>query len=287
MAGGWDARGGYDLVLCNPPFARARHRGMRGPSCASRAFVDLCLGMARDGGTVAMVLPDGLVTGARERIWRERLLTEHMVTHVVEVGRGAFRATEARTHLLLLYKGRAATGSIVVSRLDGEGRPATHLSVPRDSGIIRLDHAHHAATGGTGPTLADLGGHVARGNVTRSEAARRGTPVFHLGGFDGAGRVVLGDLPVGLPRGAVVAIPGDILMARLGRRLHEQVAIVEAGDAVITDAVFRVRMPEASRDHALAALTSRQGMASIAATARGVGMRMLGKADLLSMRLPA
>lgn len=82
-----------------------------------------------------------------------------------------------------------------------------------------------------------------------------------------------------------IAEPGDILVARVDRALHEKVCFVASGRAAITDCVYRVRVLPEWRPRVLAALTSPAGRQALSALARGVGPRMLNREDLLDLPL--
>ncbi len=285
-------RTGYDMVTCNPPFmrtgryARRPHGGPTGAHGVEAAFARRCLSLACRGGTVAMVLPDGLVTGRLAEGFRTALLADHSVAHVAEVPARTFKGTEARTYLVVAIAG---TGPSRVVRLHGQAPrdcAGTFLDVDPAAAARRMDHGFHAVVPAAGTTLSDLGALVARGALPRAAAAAMGGPVFHVDDFPDDGRPhVAGLRGDGIPYPSA-AVPGDILVARLGRGAHLKVCGLEGGPTSLTDAVFRVRLPPRWRDRALAALVSAEGRARLAATARGVGMRMLGQADLAAMPLP-
>jgi type I restriction enzyme M protein len=83
----------------------------------------------------------------------------------------------------------------------------------------------------------------------------------------------------------VTVEPGDILIARVDRKLHEKVAIVVGGEAALTDCVYRVKLPKESQQLAFRALRSSEGASRLLAISKGVSARLLGKADLLDMPL--
>ncbi|WP_334666769.1 hypothetical protein, partial [Streptomyces cyaneofuscatus] len=56
-----------------------------------------------------------------------------------------------------------------------------------------------------------------------------------------------------------IAAPGDILVGRIGRNLHEKVCIVEGGNCLISDCIFAVRVLPAYREKLLLYLTSNEG----------------------------
>ena len=61
--------------------------------------------------------------------------------------------------------------------------------------------------------------------------------------------------------------------------------MVAGGRAAVTDCIYRVRVPAEVRMSVFDALRSPAGMASLLAVTKGVSARLLGKADLLDLRL--
>ena len=82
-----------------------------------------------------------------------------------------------------------------------------------------------------------------------------------------------------------MAETGDILMARVDRNLHEKIGIVVSGSAAVTDCIYRIRLQNQNHYKAYEALCSDKGRKNILALTKGVGARIIGKADLLDMPL--
>ena len=83
----------------------------------------------------------------------------------------------------------------------------------------------------------------------------------------------------------VIAEVGDILLARVDRNLHQKIGIVASGAAVLTDCIYRIRLPREARARAFLSLSSETGRADLKALTKGVSARLIGKADLLDMPL--
>jgi type I restriction enzyme M protein len=119
--------------------------------------------------------------------------------------------------------------------------------------------------------------------------------VFHLGDFDApsserAVRVVpkrfaLSDRAA--KRAAVdarLALPGDILLARVGRRLEDGLALVLHGPCVISDCVFALRATDDHRERLYRFFESELGRCALATSAHGVAARFLSKTNLLDIQ---
>lgn len=295
---------GVDVVLSNPPFGTAP------PRLQYRAILDAAglpmelgftasyellfaaqaLRLAKDGGSIVLVVSDGFATGRRNIGARRAILASHRIASVTQLPTGSFRGTEAAGFVVSLIKGGATAGDVVLRRVGG-GSPYADLTVSAAEAAERLDHGFHQAmrTGRRGPSLRDLGASVVRGSCEPASPALAGAPLFHTTDFPRAGirlvelREVREDRPAGR---LVVAEPGDVLIARLGRGLERKVCLVGGGWGVPTSAVLRVRLPSGGGMSVVDALLSLEGAARLSATSRGTGARMLGREDLLSMPLP-
>ena len=117
-------REGFDLVIGNPPFNAVRH-GVADPGTLSRftlgykpkgqvrpqqavevLFLERFLQLARQGGTVAIIVPDGILANSRLRYVRELVLDASTVRAVVSLPRHTFAkaSTSAKTSILFLGK---------------------------------------------------------------------------------------------------------------------------------------------------------------------------------------
>jgi type I restriction enzyme M protein len=86
------------------------------------------------------------------------------------------------------------------------------------------------------------------------------------------------DLPVRAGR-------GDILVARVGRNLEQKVIGVYGGFPLLTDCVYRIKVPKSYRRRVLDQLSSSSGKAWLDSRAYGVGAKQLTKTDLLEFPL--
>lgn len=298
--------GAFDLAVCNPPFYRPRWESGFGrileaaclevacrpaDATAEVLFLAQNLRLLRDGGRLALIAPDGLITGARLSNFRRELLRAHRVDKVIQLPRHSFHDTEARCFILYLTKGLGETSRVELVRFDAETGVSAPIFVDSNDAAKRLDFDFHSRRSGGQHflTLRDLDADVRRGSI--DSVRRRGVryPVFHTTDY--------GDLRQGAVKfeptserpecgKIVVAEPGDILIARVDRRLHEKVGIVRNGTAALTDCVYRVRVPAAFRERVFQALRSEVGVQALLAATKGVSARLLGKQDLLDLALP-
>jgi type I restriction enzyme M protein len=317
------ALGSVDVGLCNPPYVRPRWRssfgriledaGLSGAlqsvhdAGADILFIAQNLRLLRQRGKLGLILPDGLIAGQKYRGVREVLLREHRVELVVQLPRRAFAKTEAQTYLLVLSKRDGETQKVLLTHMSDVGDISDPISIPADVAMLRLDYAFHASSTTTarpheagrleksvGTVIHDL----LRGTVSSSQICSCPVPVFHLGDFPKAHKsIAVPSVPAkfiqsvskvsDLQQSYRIARAGDILIARIGRNLHEKVCLLTHGACVISDCIFAVRTLPEFRETLLAYLLSEDGKAALKAASHGVGAKYLSRSDVLSIVLPA
>jgi type I restriction enzyme M protein len=311
--------GTVDVAVCNPPYIRPRWRddfgsiledaGLSGALAslhdagADLLFLAQNLRLLRRNGKLGLILPDGLVTAERFSGVRSALLRQHLVEQVVQLPRGVFKGTEAQTYLVVLSKMAGETDRLTLRAMDLSGRLSAAIDVPQELAAKRMDYAFHAQTKsvshlaglGEGIQVRDALSDLIRGSVCSSDIGSFSVPVFHLGDFPKhveacASRIVPRRFALGersakkVGRDAALALPGDILLARVGRNLQDQLALVVHGPCVISDCIFALRATTEHRDRLYRFLESDAGQCARSTSAHGVAARFLSKRNLLDIR---
>lgn len=311
--------GTVDVAVCNPPYIRPRWRadfgkilegaGLSGTltslhdAGADLLFLAQNLRLLRQNGKLGLILPDGLVTAEKFGRVRRALLRQHLIEQVVQLPRGVFKGTEAQTYLAVLSKAAGETDQVMLRQMGHDGRLSAVIEVPQDAAEKRLDYTFHARVN---PSKRSRDGHrrmtvrealtdVVRGTVCSSNIPGFRLPVFHLGNFDSPSgehavrivpkRFALSDRAARLAAvEARLALPGDILLARVGRGLEDRLALVVHGPCVISDCVFALRATEEHRERLYRFFESEHGRHALASTAHGVAARFLSKTNLFEIQ---
>lgn len=314
--------GSVDLGLCNPPYIRPRWRpsfgriledaGLSGAlqsvhdAGADLLFIAQNLRLLRPQGKLGLILPDGLITGQKYRGVREVLLREHRVELVVQLPRRAFTRTEAQTYLLVLSKSDGETQQVQLSQMDDVGEVSDPIIISADRGKLRLDYTFHALgatitrysdTRRQGKSLGMYVHDLLRGTTSSSQIDSCPLPVFHLGDFPET--VEPSAIPIvpnefiqsvantsDLKNTYKIAKAGDILIARIGRNLHEKICLLPRGTCIISDCIFAIRTDPEHRNALLCYLLSPDGKAALKAASHGVGAKYLTRSDVLDLILP-
>ncbi|WP_250504281.1 N-6 DNA methylase [Caballeronia sp. AZ7_KS35] len=309
--------GTVDVAVCNPPYIRPRWRcdfgkiledaGLSGALASLRdAGADLLflaqnLRLLRPNGKLGLILPDGLVTAERFSGVRKALMRQHKLEQVIQLPRGVFKNTEAQTYLAVLSKMAGETEQVKVRQMKHGGCLSAAIEVPQDLGAKRLDYSFHArpsvqAREGTVQpiTIGAAVTNVVRGTICSSAIAAFPEPVFHLGDFaESAGQQAARIVPKRFALGkrsatiasnhARLALPGDILLARVGRKLERHLALVVHGPCVISDCIFALRTTDEHRERLYRFFESEAGRLALATSAHGVAARFLSKTNLLEI----
>lgn len=296
--------GSIDVVIANPPYKTARWHpdfepilarvGLDRQTVAATSatpdvlFLAQALYLVRRGGRLALIVPDTLISGMRMAGVRAALARDHALERVVQLPRRAFRGTDAQAHVLILRAG-APISQVLLERILPDGTWAEPITIPVADAAERLDHAFHAARCAVAPpgtaTLRELGVTVVRGRAS-STKVRAAAGFFHTNSFPikAGGKVSLSS-HFADHEGEVLATAGDILLARVHRRLEDKIAYVIQGTAPISDCVFRLRCEASVAGRVLRGISGPEGRAQLQARARGVGARSLTIADVLDTKV--
>jgi type I restriction enzyme M protein len=302
--------GGACAAVCNPPYIRPKwqkHFGAiledaglsdvlpkLGDAPADLLFIAQNLRYLRPGGRLGLIVPDGLISGERYRRFRSRLLERHSVHEVIELPISIFRYTEAKAHILIVSKEASPTQSTKVRRLDANGRLSDAISILRDEGERRLDYSHiwtrdrtRRPTGHDPVPLSSLIDSIARGTYSSSEREGLEFPVLHTTNLTRDAKNVSTRLALTRSQRTLaagpMAAPGDIVVARVGRNLHEKVALVARGYYAVSDCIFVLRPKPGRGRQILDFLRSDGGRQALAASAHGVGAKFITATALSEM----
>lgn len=304
-----DEFGTFDAAVCNPPFTTPVWRrgfdqileesGFSGcmpvlaDSDSALLFLSQALRLLGQQSTLGIILPDSLVSGVKYRKFRQELLHRYRVDAVVRLPNKSFMHTEAVAHIVIVRKGYGGSTVIPLRKL-ADGRLTSEITtVNVEQATARMDFDFHTTsavnpTGAKGSMVHHLGDIVLgvhRGSVQATISRQAGMRVFHttempqstLGKW-----IALDGQRLELNDRRIWAEPGDILVARVGRNLERKVLGVLSGFALMTDCVYRVRVPNDRATTVLKQLSSDYGRAWLASRSSGVGARHLSLSDLLN-----
>lgn len=294
-----------DIVLSNPPYRQSGWRpgfrrileraGFADVMSALKVvptdlvFLAQAMHLVRPGGTLGFIVPDAMISGSSMSPVRKTLLSRHAVDRVIQLPRRAFKGTDAQTFILVVGKERSTT-SVRLDRIDLFGAWSDPIEIAPAAGVDRLDFDFHVEAGRAscpGKSLRELGAQVSRGRASSVEVSASKGVIFHTCDFpEPGGRVRLPGVESGGQSAPCWwARAGDILLARVDRRLEDKIAIVEEGTGPISDCVLRLRLPSHLVHQTLRGLVSAEGRRQLTRYAHGTAARHISAASLLQVEI--
>ncbi len=115
---GGEGRHAFDLVVGNPPYGLGMAKPRTGEPIEVQ-FLSRFVAAVREGGWLAVVVPEGVVANRRLQRARDEILGSVALRAIVTLSEATFAATQARTALLV---GRKADESrdVLVARPNGK-----------------------------------------------------------------------------------------------------------------------------------------------------------------------
>jgi type I restriction enzyme M protein len=299
--------GGADAALCNPPYIRPRWKKHFGEileeaglshvlpkmseAPSDLLFIAQNLRFLRSEGYLGLILPDGIIAGERFQAFRDTLVRKHKIERVIELPRRIFKGTDAKAHIVVLAKDGGGSSRIKIQRVENNGALSNSIALPSDFAKLRLDYSHYVTKDkheDESLTIRNVAVMAARGNCSSAQRRGMSVPVFHTTEFDASGTVpssfVLKKQDSSIATG-LVAIPGDILIARVGRNLDSKVCMVRKGYVILSDCIFALRVLPAYRERVFSFLTSQSGRNALASASHGVAARFITTEALLNIKI--
>ena len=287
-----------DIAVCNPPFLNYRNDKFFRDLCRTVNLQDCCkmsvvtsdvifllhnLRLLKKGGTLGIILPDGLITGKKFQILRQSLLYNHRIEAVIQLPDNSFPGIEVRTHILILRKDMTPAVSVKVMQA-GTGSINGELEVEASALEQRMDYSYwhwkSITTNARTLTLAEIGADIHRGTRPRTFFENSGIDCVHTTGLPTAAKRI--NLRRSTSLGFRMAETQDILTARVGKRCIGRVMLVNKGNLPITDCIYRVRVPKRWINEVWRSLISDRARDWFSAHSHGVCAQVISKSDLLN-----
>ena len=294
-----------DVAVCNPPFVTPRWKsafnkileraGFPVPTAATTMdagalFLAQNLWILRKHGQLGIIVPDGIISGQRNRHLRDRLLTDHSIREVIELPTSAFVGTEVKTFILSLTKEKTSRDPIRLLKCTSEGEISEPIQITQDEASQRLDYSYYEWAKHSREMLSDSNVvssefEIIRGSISTAQARVNDWKVLHTTDLKNLSQRSYLKIPRAFApehslRSHPVAVPGDILVTRVGRNLEEKTVLVVSGRAAISDCLYILRLNGFAPKAALDILLSVEGKDWIRAHTRGACAQFISKTDL-------
>jgi len=249
-----DQFGDIDLLVSNPPyFSRELDDGSKQIlnsigmlDCISSKlkkipaeliFLAQNLRLLSRAGELGIIMPAGIVSGENWKPVREFLFSNYSVTNVIQLPTNSFKKTDAQTFILTVKHKSHLNESIPLSHINER----TILSIQQQDAVVRADYTYHKGrallTCGNDISINDFS--LYRGNRSHNQLTE--VTDMHLHTTNMPDHAVKKGVANAAIKGAKNTQPGDILVARVGRRCLGRVIFIDKGSVPISDCIIGIR----------------------------------------------
>ncbi|KHT28559.1 SAM-dependent methyltransferase [Pectobacterium carotovorum] len=298
---------GIDIALCNPPFIKPKWKekhlaflqtvGIKNNIfgveniTAEVLFVIQNLLSLRSGGQLGLIVPDGFISGEKNRKFRDFILQSNSIDRVIKLPKNSFVGTNIQAHIVIITKG-IQNSHVSLTNLSSANELSDTIVIKKEQAIESLDYSYHYDADLINKnwlTLSEIGCNVSRGNFNSKQCKCSAFPIFHTVDFDGDTNHI--DLSYNEKKSKryyknlVVARNGDILIARVGRNLANKICLVINGSSLISDCIYKLEVPIHWRKKVFDFLVSEKGRELLKSRSRGTGASYLTMSMLLQLPL--
>lgn len=289
-----------DVAICNPPylkvpkskihnelFDKAGLNNCKNLKVLSTDLIFLAqnLNLLKKGGEMGIIVPDGLITNLDFLLFRESLLLNHNLKGVISLPEKVFKKTEAKTHILLIEKGGSSNNQIPLFKSSLTGDLGSQVEINSSDLLKRMDFDHYDwklsfSKNEPFKKLSTTVESISRGRISYKELRESSLTFLHTTNIT-HGEKIYGKKQI-FKSAHRVAKRGDIVMARVGRNCIGKVSLIEEGEFVISDCIYRIRPKKEFRLKIWESLTSKHGKSWLKGFSHGVCAKVISKADLLN-----
>lgn len=287
-----------DVAICNPPYMQVSNSDEFSEIFMASSLNSCCtlkkissdiiflaqnLALLKDGGYLGIILPDGLLTRKNLINLRKDIIQNHTIKHIIQLPDKIFKKTEARTHILIIKKGKSNYKEVMLSIANTKGDYINNIKVLKDDLIERMDYDYQLWKSQQHYDFckkSNIRIGISRGSYTYKQLLLMKLDFFHSIHFKDQNSHFFNNNKYNLSN-KIIAKSGDILMCRVGKRCVGKVSMVTHGNILISDCVYRIRIPQKYRMAIWNYLNSEEGKSWINVAAHGVCSKVISKCDLL------
>ena len=320
------SKGGFDLVVGNPPFSSWFHRieskeilfnyelarnnrSFKKSQAIEILFLEIFIKLSREKKFIVIVLPDGILSNPQYQYVREYILRKTKVLDVISLPRNVFEKTSAKTSILILEKHKENNLNYIAKlhELEKTGKVNHTIKVFGTNLLKRMDYNYYnklhknslQELSGKAVVFKPLKEFVVYCKTGKTlygkerEFSKTGLRFLHATNITDIGinykkdEKFINPLSKMNSFNAQVKV-GDILFVRVGVGCAGRINIVDTKDdeGVATDYIHIFRVKDVSPYFLVIYLKTRFGKDSINLLQHGVGTVSINKTDLLSLPIP-
>ncbi len=294
--------GKVDVVISNPPFIHLDNRpavqrflslaGFKSSPQALKFRSDLyflasAFRLLNSNGELAFILPSTVFRSKASNDYLQILIYKFGLKEVIFLPSTSFENAEVETAICIFHpkSARQRKGIINLSFADEMHR---QQEIGKFQGLDLVNVPTFQTNNVNEQSISSLGGEVTRGRHSSNVLSDFGVTHFHTTSFQ-----KYSDTKIQLKPDAKshlandrLASEGDILLARVGTRCIGNSAIIERGQQLISDCVYRLQVPIKNRRRVWEFISSDAGRIWQKSIARGACAKFITRQDLLEKILP-
>lgn len=293
--------GGKNLILSNPPYGMDKVKNL--PCLESEsglspyvnggwvrrdaAFLCRIWNSSGKGDVVGFIVAAPIITDVEYKELRKRLVQELSGLVVTELHPKTFDKTEVHAYLVSGCRSVKRARNVVLRQADVNGEVGREIVISSDSATQRLDFAYHSNINELRlrpeqifSGLADAGAIINRGSRSQNKYRELGIKAFHTTDFALNSKSLRLN---GAIEGYNSAREGDFLIPRVGTRCLIREAKVVKGTGLITDCIYRIRVPVPMQEKVWNTINSDFGREWRRLAAKGSCAKYITISSLVSM----
>lgn len=247
--------GAIDLLISNPPYYSKEldvdiMKILRSVSFddlisnnvkkipAELVFLAQNIRLLNKNSELAIILPAGLISGERWSPLRKHLFENYHLKRIIQLPSGSFKRTEAQAFILILkMKSTDENNILELSHVYSN----QSIFISKEEAIQRSDYDYYSSRALTplNKKIKNIKYSIFRGKASYAELKKTKYNYIHTTGLTNTPSEISFDNHT--YESQVVTQPGDILIARVGRRCLGRVARVTSGQAIVSDCIIVIR----------------------------------------------
>lgn len=320
------SKGGFDIVVGNPPFSSWFHRieskeilanyelaknngKLKRSQAVEILFIEIFIKIAKEKGFIIIVLPDGILSNPQYQHVREFVLRESKILHIISLPRDVFEDTSAKASILILQRQivKNLNYKTQINDLDKNGIVNHTIKVSGNNLINRMDYYYYRKlkessmrqilnNGMAVKKMKDFVIYCKTGKAVygeKREFTKMGLKFLHSTNITEVGINYKKDEKFIKPKSnmdfnSAHARIGDILIVRVGDGCVGRAAVIVSKNdiGVVSDCIFMIRVKNISPYFLAIFLKTRFGKDWINLQKHGSATTCISQANILSLPVP-
>lgn len=240
----------YDIAVCNPPFSVVSLDDFSKETLSNIfdsiyqfnknirseiLFFAINMNFLKQNGIIAIIVPELIVKGYSHEKFRQKIVETFTLEYIIECDHKSFNKTEAKTYVLIIKKSHS-----------NKKRKYKYIRFENSTNSIKeetLELISFVSKQKRLPPKKTASYEIIRGNLSGKECKNLNVTYLHTINMSGDFQEI--SVPEQQCKSIAApvreAMPGDIIIARVGSRVLGKTNILSSGKPILSDCVFAIR----------------------------------------------